>query len=524
MRFTLAFLLCLSLFSPSNTCAAHENASHDVVIYGLTSAGVMAAVQAQRMGKSVILVGPDKHLGGMSSGGLGATDIGNKQAIGGLSREFYQRLGKKYGKQEAWKFEPHVAESVFEDFISDGKIEVHRDEWLDRTPGKGVSMKDGKIVSITTLAEKTYRGKIFIDATYEGDLMAAAGVSYTTGRESNSEYGETLNGVQVEQDRYHQFEAPVNPYLQPEDPTSGLLPGIEQEQPNQDGQADHRLQAYCFRMCLTDVSTNRVPFQKPEGYDEMRYELLLRAIRANANKHYAGYFTTTRMPNGKTDSNNAGPFSTDNIGMNYDYPEADYETRNQIIEKHRTYQLGFMWFLANDPRVPEALRKSTARWGLAKDEFLDNGHWPHQLYVREARRMVGSYVMTQLNCQGKRNPVDPIGMGAYTMDSHHVRRYVDQNGNVRNEGDVQVGGFGPYPIAYGSIVPKKQECTNLIVPVCLSASHIAYGSIRMEPVFMVLAQSAATAASQAIDAGVAVQDVDYAKLSTRLLQDRQVLE
>ncbi|MDC0935200.1 FAD-dependent oxidoreductase [Pirellulales bacterium] len=524
MRVPLTFVVLLSLFSPSNTFAVREVESHDVVIYGLTSAGVMAAVQAQRMGKTVVLVGPDKHLGGMSSGGLGATDIGNKQAIGGLSREYYQRLGQHYGKQEAWTFEPHIAERVFEDFISDGMIEVHRNEWLDRTPGKGVSMKDGSIASIVTLSGITYRGKMFIDATYEGDLMAAAGVSYTTGREPNSQYGETLNGVQVKQDRYHQFEAPVNPYLLPDDPTRGLLPGIQSGGPGQEGRGDHRIQAYCFRMCLTEVSANRVPFLKPEGYDPKRYELLLRAIRAGANKHPAGYFTTTRVPHGKTDSNNAGPFSTDNIGMNYDYPEADYETRKQIIKQHKTYQMGFMWFLANDPRVPETLRKSTARWGLAKDEFLDNDHWPHQLYVREARRMVGSYVMTQHNCQGKTTPVDSIGMGAYTMDSHHVGRYVDQHGNVRNEGDVQVGGFGPYPIAYGSIVPKKRECTNLIVPVCLSASHIAYGSIRMEPVFIVLAQSAATAASQAIDGGVAVQDVDYAKLSARLLQDMQVLK
>jgi hypothetical protein len=252
--------------------------------------------------------------------------------------------------------------------------------------------------------------------------------------------------------------------------------------------------------------------------------LLLRAILAGANKHRAGFFTTTGMPNGKTDSNNAGPFSTDFIGMNYDYPEADYATRKRIIQEHETYQKGFMWFLANDPRVPKKLRESTARWGLPKDEFTDNGHWPHQLYVREARRMVGSYVMTQLNCQGKVPTTNSIGMGAYTMDSHHMQRYVDKNGHVRNEGDVEVGGFGPYPIAYGSIVPKKTECENLLVPVCLSATHMAFGSIRMEPVFLALGQSAGTAAAQAIDESVAVQDVDYAKLRKRLLADKQVLD
>jgi hypothetical protein len=294
--------------------------------------------------------------------------------------------------------------------------------------------------------------------------------------------------------------------------------------PGKEGTADKRIQAYCFRMCLTDVATNQIPFSKPEGYDPMRYELLLRTILAEANPYGNQYFMTTRMPNGKTDSNNKGPFSTDNIGMNYDYPEGDYAVRKQIIKEHETYQKGFLWFLANDPRVPEKLREHVGRWGLPKDEFTDNGHWSHQLYIREARRMVGAYVMTQLNCQGQTKIDNSVGMGAYTMDSHHVQRYVDNNGHVRNEGDVEIGGFGPYPIAYGAIVPKRDECENLLVPVCLSATHMAFGSIRMEPVFMVLGQSAATAAAQAIDANVAVQDVDYAKLRKRLLEDNQVLQ
>lgn len=506
------------------TCTPPNKKPYDLIIYGHTSAGVMAAVQAARMGKTVILVGPDNHLGGLSSGGLGATDIGNKAAIGGLSREFYRRLGAHYGKEEMWTFEPHVAEKVFEAFVAEQKIPVRRDEWLDRRPGRGVALKDGRIVSITMLSGRTYVGKMFIDATYEGDLMAAAGVSYILGREANSQYGETLNGVATQQARYHQFDEPVDPFVTPGDPSSGLLPGIHAGSPGEEGAADKRIQAYCFRMCLTDVPQNRVPFPKPKGYDPQRYELLLRTILAGANRHGAGYFTTTSMPNGKTDSNNAGPFSTDNIGMNYDYPEAGYAARRRIIQEHEQYQKGFMWFLSNDPRVPEPLRKETARWGLAKDEFTDNGHWPHQLYIREARRMVGAYVMTQLNCQGTIRVDNAIGMGAYTMDSHHVQRYVDDSGNVRNEGDVEVGGFGPYPIAYGAIVPKRGECANLLVPVCLSATHIAFGSIRMEPVFMVLGQSAATAAVQALEAGCAVQDVDYSVLRARLLADGQVLE
>lgn len=524
MRLLVLCVLLSVLIAESYADEPKDVPSHDVVVYGLTSAGVMAAVQADRMGKSVILVGPDTHLGGLSSGGLGATDIGNKSAIGGLSREFYRRLGKHYGEQEAWLFEPHVAESVFEEFVREHDIEVHRDEWLDCRANRGVTKSDGKIVAITMLSGKSYPGKMFIDATYEGDLMAAAKVTYTVGREANSQYGESLNGVQTKQAIYHQFANPVDPYVRKGDPESGLISGVSADEPGEEGAADKRIQAYCFRMCLTDVPSNRIPFPKPDGYDANRYELLLRTILADANKHPAGYFTTTRMPNGKTDSNNSGPVSTDNIGRNYAYPEASYAQRRQIIADHVAYQQGLMWFMANDKRVPAGLRASISKWGLAKDEFTDNKHWPHQLYIREARRMVGEYVMTQHNCQGKSEATNSIGMAAYTMDSHHTHRYVDEHRQVRNEGDVQVGGFGPYPIAYGAIVPKRSECKNLLVPVCLSASHIAFGSIRMEPVFMVLGQSAATAAAHAIDQSVAVQDIDYAKLRVRLLNDKQVLE
>ncbi|TWU29693.1 FAD-dependent oxidoreductase [Bythopirellula polymerisocia] len=524
IRTLLSVAVVVFLLSSTAVWSSETVKDYDIVVYGQTSAGVMAAVQAKRMGLSVLLVGPDKHLGGLSSGGLGATDIGNKQAIGGLAREFYQRVGKHYGEDEAWMFEPHVAEKTFEEFIADNPFEVQRDEWLDRTPGTGLTIKDGRIMSIKMLSGNTYHAKMFVDATYEGDLLAAAGVTYATGREPNIQYGETLNGVEIAQDRFHQFEAPVDPYLKPGDPSSGILPGVHEGGPGTQGEGDHRIQAYCFRMCLTDAPANRVPFPKPADYDPLRYELLLRTIQAGANKHPRGYFTTTRMPNGKTDSNNCGPFSTDNIGMNYEFPEGDYATRQEIFEDHKTYQQGFMWFLANDPRVPESLRQSTTQWGLARDEFVDNGHWPHQLYVRESRRMVGLYVMTQANCQGKTIAKESVGMGAYGMDSHHVQRYVDANGHARNEGDVEVRGFEPYTIAFGSIVPKKDECTNLIIPVCLSASHIAYGSIRMEPVFMVLGQSAATTAAHAINENTAVQDVDYAKLRTRLLEDKQVLE
>jgi hypothetical protein len=304
------------------------------------------------------------------------------------------------------------------------------------------------------------------------------------------------------------------------DPASGLLPFIDPAGPGEEGAGDKRVQAYCFRMCLTDHPDNRIPFAKPEGYDEQWYELLLRNYEAGEK---GLPWINSSMPNRKTDTNNRLGFSTDFIGQNYDYPEASYAEREAIVARHRLYQQGVMWTLAYHPRMPEKIRAEISKWGMSKDEFTEGGGWQGQLYIREARRMVSDWVMTQNHCQ-QRLPVEQsVGMGAYTMDSHHVQRHVDEEGHVRNEGDVQVGGFPPYPIAYRSIVPKEEECENLLVPICLSATHIAFGSIRMEPVFMVLGQSAATAASLAIDAGVPVQKVDYAVLKTRLEADGQIL-
>jgi len=530
--------LTAALLAAGMPAAAQEPAEADVVIYGGTSAAIAAAVQVRRMGKSVIVVSPDKHLGGLSSAGLGWTDSGDASVIGGISREFYRRVKKIYDDPATWKwekpgayrryrpdadaqwtFEPHVAERVFEDLVREYGIPVHRDEWLDRKPGRGMVMRDGRIISITTLSGRTYRAKMFIDATYEGDLMAAAGVSYTVGREPNSQYGETLNGVQKGR-KTHQFERNISPYRIPGDPSSGLLPRVCADDPGENGTGDRRVQAYNFRMCLTRVPENRVPFPKPAGYDASQYELLLRTLLAGS-RHIRGKFDM--LPNGKTDTNNHGSFSTDNIGMNYDYPEASYERRREIIREHETYQKGYCWFLANDPRVPEDVRDWYGRWGLARDEFTDNGHWPHQLYVREARRMVGDFVVTENHLRHRRPTPRPVGMGSYSMDSHNVQRYVDNAGFVRNEGDVQVPLRKPYPIDYGAIIPKKAECGNLLVPVCVSSSHIAFGSIRMEPVFMILGQSAATAAAMAIEEDVAVQDLPYGQLRERLLADGQQL-
>ena len=369
---------------------------------------------------------------------------------------------------------------------------------------------------------RTFAGKMFIDATYEGDLMAAAGVSFHVGREANDVYGETLNGVEAKLNtKNHRFVKPVDPFVKPGEAASGLLPGIQATKLAAEGSGDRLVQAYCFRLCTTDAAENRRAWPKPADYSEERYELLLRNFDAGDER---APWHPLWMPNRKTDTNNNGAFSTDYIGGNYDYPDADYATRAKIIADHRSYQEGLLWTLANHPRVPAKVREEFQRLGLAKDEFVDNDNWPTQLYVREARRMIGAYVMTEHNCRGKKVADDSIGMGAYGMDSHNCQRYVDADGHVQNEGDVQVGGFKPYPISYGAIVPKPGECENLLVPVCLSSSHIAYGSIRMEPVFMILGQSAATAAALAIDGGVAVQKSKYAKLRERLLADGQVLE
>ncbi|QEF96976.1 Xanthan lyase precursor [Stieleria maiorica] len=544
-KYFLSWLILAVTFTPAT---ADETTNADVVIYGGTSAAVTAAVQVKQMGKSVVIVCPDKHLGGLSSGGLGWTDTGKKEVIGGLARDFYHRIYLEYQKPESWQwqtrdsygnkgqgnraidgenrtqwiFEPHVAEKVFEDYIAEYAIPVHRDRWLDRQ--SGVEVVDGRIVSIRMLGGQTYQAKVFLDATYEGDLLAAAGVPYHVGRESVEQYGENWNGVQTGV-LHHQHHfgnlPPISPYKTPGDPSSGVLPRISADPPGEKGAADHRVQAYCFRMCLTDHPENRVPFAEPEGYDPSQYELLARIYQAGWQDTFRKF---DPIPNRKTDTNNHGPMSTDNIGFNYDYPEASYERRREIIREHETYQKGWLYFHTTDPRVPDEIRTAMQSWGLAADEFTDNGNWPHQIYVREARRMIGKYVMTENELQKRRPTPKSVGMGSYSIDSHNVQRYITPEGYVQNEGDIGVSTGGPYQISYDSLVPKQSDCTNLLVPVCVSSSHIAFGSIRMEPVFMILGQSAATAAVLAIDGGSAVQDVRYEDLKERLEADGQVLQ
>ena len=538
-------ILILSTVNCSRKDAA-ETFRADVIVYGGTSAAVTTAVQVHRMGLSVIIVSPDKHLGGMSSSGLGFTDTGNKEVIGGLAREFYQLIYDHYDKPESWNwqkrseygnrgqgnpaidgdkrtmwiFEPHVAEEAFEIMISQNNIPVHRDEWLDRETG--VEKKDGKIVSVRTLSGKLYRAKVFIDATYEGDLMASAGVRYTVGREDNSLYGETWNGVQAGVFHHgHYFKDKISPYKIPGDTSSGLLPRISTEVPGENGTGDHKVQAYCYRLCLTQHQDNKVPVTKPEGYDSTWYELLVRVAETRWNEFFAKY---DAIPNHKTDVNNHGPFSYDNIGMSWDYPEASYEKRKEILNEHITYQKGLLYFMSTDKRLPQWVRDTMNTWGFSRDEFADNGYWPYNIYVREARRMIGKYVMTENDVLCKRDVPESIGMGSYTMDSHNVQRYVTAEGYVQNEGDIGVAAPRPYRISLGSILPEREQCSNLLVPVCVSCSHIAFGSIRMEPVFMILGQSAGTLASMAIEEKKDLHAVTYDELRKKLMADGQILE
>jgi len=543
----LAFLpLLIALALPSIAPAAAPVTEADVVIYGGTSGGVAAALQAARMGRTVVLVEPTRFLGGLTTGGLGATDIGNKRAIGGIAREFYGRIWRHYqqpsawnhqkredyanrrgsandaGETTMWTFEPHVATKVYDDMLREARarVTVVFGERLDLQPGRGVARDGARITRIVMESGRAFTGRVFIDASYEGDLMARAGVSYHVGRESNTTYGETINGVQAAHAVSHQFIRPVDPYVRPGDPSSGLLPGINPEGPGAEFSGARKVQAYNFRLCTTDAPENRRPWEKPANYDPRWYELLLRNF--DAGDHRVPW-NPVWMPNRKTDTNNNYAVSTDFIGQNWGYPEADHTERERIRQAHVDWQMGLMWTLANHPRVPEKVRAEFQRLGLARDEFTDNDNWPRQLYVREARRMVSDHVMTERNCVRAEVVDDSVGMGAYNMDSHHVQRYVTKEGFVRNEGDIQVR-VRPYPVSYRSIRPRASECVNLLVPVCLSASHIAYGSIRMEPVFMVLGQSAATAAVHAIEQGVTVQDIDPARLKARLLTDGQVLD
>ena len=522
----------------------------DIIVYGATSSGVMAAIQAARLNKSVMLLEPKTHIGGLTTGALGATDIGNKGVIGGLSREFYRRVAQHYADDAAWTketreeffanrskrttlkdvsgedatmwtFEPHVAQAIFAKMLEEAGVSVR----LRQTVAE-VRKAGSRVTEIETVDYNIYRGKMFIDATYEGDLMAKAGVSYRVGREANAEYDETLNGIRDETPK-NQIYDNVDPYIVPGDPSSGLIPLIQPGDGGTPGDGDHRVQAYNFRLCFTNVAANRRKLDPPANYDPGVYELAARRAEKIVEKgiepELSHFCNPVWMPNFKTDINNSQGISTDFIGANYDYPDADYKTRAKIWAAHEDYVRGFWYFMSTNERIPVGLREQFLEFGPCKDEFPETNGFSPQMYVREARRMKSGYVMTEHNCRSKTIAPDSIAMAAYGMDSHNCQRIV-QNGAARNEGDVQKHGLRPYPISYRSIVPQQDECENLLVPVCVSATHIAFGSIRMEPVFMVLGQSSAAAASLAIDQDAAVQELEYEKLRSLLWALDQVLK
>ncbi len=488
---------------------------HDIVIYGATSAGIAAAVQAARMKKSVLVIEPGHRIGGMTTCGLGDTDAGNEDAVGGIAREFYRRVGAKYGRGEAvWMFEPGTALAVMQDLVQENRIGILFGERLDR--GKGVRKSGASLVALTMESGLAVEGRVFIDAGYEGDLLAAAGVASIIGREPNALFGESQNGIRSE----NELPPGIDPCRIPGDPASGLLARVNRHPGGRAGDGDRKLQAYNFRMCLTDDPGNRLPVEKPEGYNEDDYEIVFRAAAQGQTRRF---FKFRELPNRKSDSNNDSGISTDYIGMNHGYPEAGYAEREQMQRAHETYQRGLVWTVQNHPRVPEEIRAFYRPWGLPLDEFTDSGHWPPQLYIRESRRMVSDYVITESIVARNEHVPDGIGLGSYAMDSHHTQYCVGEDGFLRTEGGFYLPLDAPYPISYRAMIPRTAECTNLLVPVCVSATHAAYGSIRMEPVFMILGQSAATAACLSIDLGLCPADLPYEVLQTRLLADGQIL-
>lgn len=477
------------------------DAEADVVVYGATSGGVTAAVRAARDGLSVVLLVFGDHVGGMTTGGLGTTDVGDARTVGGLARAFYGEVAAVYGAPAPhWDVEAHVGEEILERWLSEAGVTVHRRRHL-----ASVRQNGGGLTELRTDDGSTYRAKVYVDASYEGDLLAAAGVTYTLGREASTVYSESVAGVQHSIN--HQFQRPVDPYVVPGQPSSGLLPGISPDPYGVVGQGDRRIQAYNFRLHVT-TSAKRLPFPEPAGYDPARYELLRRYVEAGG---YELYGRTTRVRGDVHDMNNHGAFSSDHIGANYDWPEGDYARREEIFQDHVRYQAGLLHFLATDPRLPAVVRENTRQFGLAPGEFTDTSHWPAQLYIREARRMVAGYVVTQHDATGAARADDPVALASYVMDSHNAKRVL-VDGQPRNEGNVQQPLTRPFGVSYRALVPKPGECSNLLVASAISASHVAFASARMEPVFMMLGEVVGAAAGQAITDKVAVQDIEYAAL------------
>lgn len=545
MKHYWCWMILLTFLISTGAISQKRQNEFDICIYGESAAGVMAAIQSARLGKKVVLVSKHRHVGGLVTAGLTATDMNRNDMVGGLTREFYQKIYQYYSDSSVWKnqdreaffikslkrtytgknderkmqwvYESKVAEKIMLNMMKQAGVILWINEQL--AVANAVKKNAQQITGIRMQSGKSLSAKVFIDASYEGDLMAKAGVSYMVGREDNTTYNETLNGYRVNYEQGTNLSN-VSPYIKEGDPASGLLPYIDKAATPAQGAKDHRVQAYCYRLTLTDDPANRIKIKKPAGYDPLWYEVLVRYINQHPELTLQKIITLTPMPNRKTDTNHL-----DFFGASFDYAEADYVQRRLIEKRHKDYALGMLWLLEHDPRIPGHIRKEMSEWGLPKDEFVDTDHFPNQIYVREARRMIGEFVMSEKNVvkEDREAAKNPIGIGTYALDCHYVSKVIDSTGKLRYEGTI-FKPTTPYPISYFSITPQKAECTNLLVPVCLSASHVAYSTIRMEPVYMILGQSAAVAASMAIDNKVAVQEVSYTDLADRLTKLNQILE
>ncbi|HKT12060.1 MAG TPA: FAD-dependent oxidoreductase [Terriglobia bacterium] len=512
--------------------AAATGNSFDVVIYGATASGVLAAVAAAKEGARVALLEPGRHLGGMVSGGLSRTDMERQEnLIGGLAGEFFTRVGRHYNRpwsaastnSDDWTFEPHVAEDIFKNWIKETGPVVHFGHRVEAVEKRG-----NHIASLKTGSGTEFSAKVFIDASYEGDLMARAGVSYAVGREGRDEFGESHAGVRLTgMFDDEQIQVPVPAY----DNQQRLLPLMNHTEPGAVGSADHKIQEYNFRVCLTTRKSNQVPFTPPPGYDPGQYILPALIWKGMHERGMKPDFPGERLPNDKFDFNTPwGGVGLNYTGMSWDYPDADYKKRQEIWDAHLNYVKGFFYFLANDPSVPQPWRDEINKYGLPKDEFADTGHWSNQLYIREGRRMRGEYVQRQSDLMENRTKYDSIGMGGYNIDILNVERVpalitvfpVGTKYIAMNEGYMSIP-VEAYQIPYRALLPLYSECSNLLVPVCMSATHVAYGSHRLEPQYMLMGHAAGVAAAMAAKSGTAVQKVDIKALQSKLRSQGQIL-